>query len=791
MTNANHANLRVLMVDDDPLIHEIVGDLLADLGIQQRSHVPSGAEAIKSIGNNAYDLLLCDLQMPEMDGVELMRHIAETGFAGAIILLSGVDTRLRQAAIQVGETLGLNMLGTLEKPVHKKQLEALLDTSQRHSTGVNAAAERVQPITAEELRAGLQSGALVVHFQPKVVAANRELRGAECLARWQHPTRGLLGPQCFIEVAEAESLINEVTVQVLAAGISALHRWHAKGLDVGLAINLSVKHLHDLEFPETLEGMLREAGLSPELVTLEVVETGLLSSHKTGMDILTRLRLKGFGLSVDDFGTGYSTLARIQELPFTEIKIDRSFVSEAPSDGTARAILKSSIALGKRLGLRVVAEGVETEEHWKLVAALGCEEMQGFWIARPITAIDFIPWAANWEAARRELPSAQEPQLVETEEARPRILLIDDDTFVHTMIGDELANEFSVLSTTQPVEGLAMACNSPPDLILLDIDMPGMDGFALCRALRDASETEGIPVIFLSALEEEADRLRAFDSGGSDFIAKPPAAGELKARIRAQLQAKEQLNQSRAMASYASQAAMTAMSSMSEMGTLIQVLQRFNACATPVELADAVVSGIANFDLRGAVALSIDGETLYRNPEGDATALERSVLEHVKTLERIVTFRNRLSIHYDHICLLVTNLPLDQEELCGRLRDHLATLVESANVRAAAIGALRRATRQDAAIDRTTSRLVETLTRIDHAQRQSRASTGVAIQQFKEEALHVLQGMALTESQEIRLMDFMEAGVTSVMDAQISETDTQDKLTAIVEELRRLTAPGA
>ena len=400
-------SLRVLLVDDDEFVLEFVADMLHDLGIENVQCASDGSEALSAVQDNPalHHLLICDLNMPGMDGIEFLRHLAAMGFEGAVILSSGEDRRVVKTVENLVEVHKLRLLGTLEKPVQEPALLAML-MQLSGAAPVGRKYAPIQMLLPEEIRAGLDTGCLEVFFQPKVAVKERKVVAAECLARWRHPERGLLSPLTFITVAEQCGLINELTTAVFRKAVGYLADWSRQGhaLKVAMAVNVSMNNLDQLHLPELLEEIAREAGIELERVTLEITESLLMSDLAKSLEILTRLRLKGFGLSIDDFGTGYSSMEKLKQLPFTELKIDRAFVFGAAMDDSARAILESSVRLGRALNMKVVAEGVETQEDWDIVAGAGCDEVQGFFVARPMPADEFIRWKSNWEAERSAAP---------------------------------------------------------------------------------------------------------------------------------------------------------------------------------------------------------------------------------------------------------------------------------------------------------------------------------------------------------------------------------------------------
>jgi EAL domain-containing protein (putative c-di-GMP-specific phosphodiesterase class I) len=236
---------------------------------------------------------------------------------------------------------------------------------------------------------------LVLHFQPQLDIEHGEIAGVEALVRWQHPEQGLIGPDRFIPLAERFGWMRELTSLVLNMSIVQIQKWKDADFDVTVSINIAADNITSLALPEQLADLLREKKLDPTRLTLEVTESSLMGELATALDILTRLRMKGIKLSIDDFGTGYSSLVQLHRMPFTELKIDRSFVSNMTDDEEARAIVKTCILLGHDLGMQVVAEGIEQPSHLNLLWQMGCDIAQGYLLSRPIPGDDLLAWAQN------------------------------------------------------------------------------------------------------------------------------------------------------------------------------------------------------------------------------------------------------------------------------------------------------------------------------------------------------------------------------------------------------------
>jgi len=397
------SNIKILVLDDEPFMLKLLVHALAKLGFTTVIACDSGHKALECVDSTerSPDLILLDLNMPEMDGVEFVRHLVERRYAGSIILISGEDERMLQSAEKLVQAHKISVLGHLHKPVQPEGLSALLENfSLPASIGARAAAKMYG---ADELRNAIRSGELVNYYQPKVEVATGKVVGAEALVRWRHPVDGMVFPGQFIDVAEELGLIDELTRVVLASALAQTRLWHQAGLPFKMSVNISMDNLASVDFADYVASQATLAGVAPHDVILEVTESRLMLDRRAALEILTRLRLKRFLLSIDDFGTGHSSLTQLRDIPFDELKIDQSFVHQAWSDKTARAMYDASLGLAKQLGMEVVAEGVEDQDDWKLVRSTGCDLAQGYFIARPMPASDFPEWIKSWQARLPEL----------------------------------------------------------------------------------------------------------------------------------------------------------------------------------------------------------------------------------------------------------------------------------------------------------------------------------------------------------------------------------------------------
>ncbi len=250
-----------------------------------------------------------------------------------------------------------------------------------------------------ELRHAIERRELVLYYQPKAELSSGAVESVEALVRWQHPTRGLVAPDDFIPLAQQTGLMKPLTLYVIDDALRQCRAWQRAGMTLGVAVNLSVRNLLDDEFPDHVAQMLRKHRVDPSLLELEITESTMLTDPVRTKRVLERLSAMGLGLSIDDFGTGYSSLAYLSQLPVNEIKIDRSFVMNMNRRDNDSVIVRSTISLAHNLGLRVVAEGVETEQAWNELSELGCTVAQGYYLSRPVPAAELTSWFEQRRAA--------------------------------------------------------------------------------------------------------------------------------------------------------------------------------------------------------------------------------------------------------------------------------------------------------------------------------------------------------------------------------------------------------
>lgn len=393
--NRPPSDISLLVVEDNTFQRKALMHQIQALGYRVPLEAADGEAALALCRQQQVDILLCDLRMPGMDGMALLRRLSLSGFRGGIILVSALEEDVVEAVRRMSDAYGLRVLGRLDKPASQGRLTELLaswvpdDSLQQAGTG---------PLieVAELARALENQEEIVPWYQPKVSLATGELLGVEALARWLHPTLGMIAPARFIPLAEECGLIGPLTERLIEQCLRDLESWQTAGSTIRLSMNLSSVSLVEGDLCDRLITLCESRRIAPELITLEVTESAFIKDLDQSLERLSRLRMHGFGLSIDDFGTGYSSMQQLNQLPFTELKLDRSFVDRCHEDPVRLAIIESTLTLVHKIGLKSVAEGVEDKGTWDQLARLGCDECQGYYVGHPMPRDQLAQWHSRW-----------------------------------------------------------------------------------------------------------------------------------------------------------------------------------------------------------------------------------------------------------------------------------------------------------------------------------------------------------------------------------------------------------
>lgn len=389
-----------MVVEDHDFQRQVARRLLEEIGVGKVLEAADGRSGLALLGQQEHlvDIVLVDLDLPHMDGIEFIGHVARERLAAAVVVQTALDPALLNTVRLMARASGMRVLGTVEKPLTKAKLAGVIDLF--FAADLDADDESLPEIDEGLLAEALANDAFQAWFQPQVAIASGFVTGVEALTRWSLNDHAV-PPDRFIPVMESCGLIDALTERILAQACRWHSRWRDEGIELGISVNVSMHNLADTAAADRYQAIVQSAGVSPADVTLEITESSMMDEAAQMLNVLARLRLKGFQLSVDDFGTGWSSLAQLAQLPVTELKIDQGFVNGAASDVRSRAVVEASIELGQKLHLTTVAEGVRSIEEWQMLAELGCSRAQGELIGPAVRGDGLAEAIAAW---RRRKP---------------------------------------------------------------------------------------------------------------------------------------------------------------------------------------------------------------------------------------------------------------------------------------------------------------------------------------------------------------------------------------------------
>lgn len=390
------AGLQLLVVAGEPVQRELLAGLLRSAGAQHVQMAPEGHAALRLIAGAApfIDIIVMDLALPGMDGLELIRRLAEEECRAGVIVVGAESSDILFSVETMALAYGVDLLGAIPKPVAAARLHALVANYRRPP--VPSAEPPLPPFTFAEVGKGLQAREFEPFFQPKIELETGQVKGLEMFARWRHPQHGVLGPAAFVPVLEANGRIDFLDWSMIEKSVVACRTLHDAGIPISVSINVDPTTLAHAQFVAQIEACLARHRILPGYITFEITESFVLQSDPHFLERLLRLRMMGFGLAIDDYGTGRSNLQLLASIPFSELKIDRSFVDGASRQRAIGTVLKSYLGLARSLDRDSCAVGVETKQDWDFLQGLGCTYAQGFYIASPMPVEDVPAWLADW-----------------------------------------------------------------------------------------------------------------------------------------------------------------------------------------------------------------------------------------------------------------------------------------------------------------------------------------------------------------------------------------------------------
>jgi diguanylate cyclase (GGDEF)-like protein len=394
---------------NDTLGHHSGDLLLQELAVRLQRALRT-SDSVARLGGDEFGVLLPDLvdRQAIEEVVDRIRAAVERPFY------------VQDLPLAIETSIGVSIF-----PEHGQDVDSLMqkaDVAMYVAKGGNATHEIYDPREDEydptrltlvgELRRAIDANELTVYYQPKADLRTGEIKGAEALVRWEHPDRGLLGPDEFIPLAQHTGLIRPLTLSVIDTAMKQIRAWQNQGIHLSVAINLATRNLLDAGLPEDVQELLDKWQLEAASVEFEITESTIMADPFRALAVLKRLHAMGTKLSIDDFGTGYSSLAYLKRLPVDAVKIDKSFVMNMVADENDAAIVRSTIDLARNLGLGIVAEGVETEAIWQTLAELGCDVAQGHYLSHPLPAAELAAWLQQLPETQARLRSPEDEAAV-------------------------------------------------------------------------------------------------------------------------------------------------------------------------------------------------------------------------------------------------------------------------------------------------------------------------------------------------------------------------------------------
>ena len=397
MDIAHLPHLHFLVAEADNAQRAGLVEMLGRLGATRVTDVPDGHMALRTFQAGftpRVHVAIIDLALPGMDGLELIRNLASLESGISLIVTGAQPANLLFSVETLAQVYGIDLLGSVSKPVTAAKLKPLIDNYAPRAEP--DAGEATPRFTFAEIGSGLQKRQFEPFFQPKIELATGQVKGLEAFARWRHPEHGLLGPSSFIDALVQNNRIDFLDWSMIELSVERCRWLHDQGTPISISINLAPETLAHPAFLRQISACLGRHAVLPDYITFEMPESSVLNTDPNFIERLVRLRMMGFGLAIDDYGTGRSNLQLLASVPFSELKIDRSFVDGASKRRPLGTVLRSCLSLAHSLDRMSVAVGVETRQDWDFLQGLGCTYAQGYHIANPMEASAFPGWLEDW-----------------------------------------------------------------------------------------------------------------------------------------------------------------------------------------------------------------------------------------------------------------------------------------------------------------------------------------------------------------------------------------------------------
>lgn len=546
--------LNILVVEDDIFQRAIILDMLATLEAASILEAGNGEQALEIINEQkeqAINVVITDLKMPKMDGIELLRNIQESNQEIEIIILSGMDKKLLTAANQISKLSNTNLIGIIEKPASLSQLQSMLNQHGKLSKKTSKPFADQITFSVEEILEGISLKQFKPFLQPKVDLKTGAIVGAEALARWMHPIHGTIAPNAFIPILEENNAIDKLTFLMLEESALACKALLAKNHAINISVNLSLVSLNNPDIAKKITGIFDVVNVNPKYIYLEITESAAMTDGAIALENLARLYMNGFTLSIDDYGTGYSNLQQLTRIAFGELKIDQTFVQGFTSNDQLLIVVAANIDMAHKLGIKSVAEGVETKRDWEMLKNMGCDIGQGYYIAKPMPVEDFYPFIKSFNP---DMP-AQSTKKAKNSSIRRlksndhyKILVVEDDDFTRNIITQVLAGLgfLKVESAADAKSATKLFKQHRFDVIITDIYMPDINGLAFIKSIR-TGKTLAKPesrIIVLSGMTDASAVGKAIALDVNGILVKPLVSSVVDQKIKHVLSTPFKINSS-------------------------------------------------------------------------------------------------------------------------------------------------------------------------------------------------------------------------------------------------------
>ena len=390
------------IVISDRLDAQAIAAILSDAGwaVLHAAHDITGVDALFALGEQAPDVIITGLRFCDGDGFQLIRKFARQRKQSAVFVVSHQQRAVIKAAVALADACGLTLAGIAEQPINPQTIRrdlANFESRARRPELVAPASMAALALSRDELTSLLDRGALMAWMQPKLRIATREVVGFEALMRARDHAGKLIGADRMVAALGVHGLLDQATLCIARQTIAFVAGCLDGGMAVSASINVSMQALSNLSFCKALSDAVEGVRLDPSWITIEITETDAMADLASVIENTGRIRMLGFNIAIDDFGTAYSSLFQLSRIPFSELKIERAFVTGVDRDSGKQAIVAACAQLGSSLGLHVVAEGVETAAELEYVTRVGCDQIQGYLVAQPMPATDALQWLQNLE----------------------------------------------------------------------------------------------------------------------------------------------------------------------------------------------------------------------------------------------------------------------------------------------------------------------------------------------------------------------------------------------------------